>query len=116
MCRHTVGERPHSAAGWAGGRQSAARLPARSCGAHVGKKLRERRAILLSVRERRHRHRGSLVIRRAHAGLPKSGLGSHRACARCRHSGTDVRVNTRNRVLATPKCACHAVYAPSASS
>ncbi|RNC56202.1 putative thimet oligopeptidase, putative,metallo-peptidase, clan MA(E), family M3 [Trypanosoma cruzi] len=59
---------------------------------------------------------GSLVIRRARAGLSKSGQESHRACARCRHSGHDVRVNTRNRVLATPSSACHAVRAPSFSS
>ncbi|RNC42486.1 mucin-associated surface protein (MASP), partial [Trypanosoma cruzi] len=50
------------------------------------------------------------------AGLSKSGQESHRACAQCRHSGTDVRVNTRNRVLATPTGACHAVCAPSFSS
>ncbi|RNC34182.1 mucin-associated surface protein (MASP), partial [Trypanosoma cruzi] len=61
-------------------------------------------------------HRGFLVIRRARAGLSKSGQESHRACAQCRHSGTDVRVNTRNRVLATPTGACHAVCAPSFSS
>ncbi|RNE99779.1 hypothetical protein TcG_12197, partial [Trypanosoma cruzi] len=53
-----------------------------------------------AVREgRRHRHRGFLVIRRARAGLSKSGQVSHRACAEIRHSGHDVRVNTRNRVL-----------------
>ncbi|RNC34638.1 hypothetical protein TcCL_Unassigned02552 [Trypanosoma cruzi] len=65
---------------------------------------------------RRHRHRGPLVIRRARAGLSKSGQESHRASARCRHSGRDVRAKTRNRVLATPTSACHAVCAPSFSS
>ncbi|RNC36753.1 mucin-associated surface protein (MASP) [Trypanosoma cruzi] len=70
-----------------------------------------------AVREgRHHRHRGFLVIRRARAGLSKSGQESHRACALCRHSGTDVRVNTSNRVLATPTAACHAVCAASFSS
>ncbi|KAF5217520.1 hypothetical protein ECC02_009621 [Trypanosoma cruzi] len=59
---------------------------------------------------------GFLVIRKARAGLSKSGQESHRACARCRHSGTDVRVNTRNRVLSRPTSACHAVCAPSFSS
>ncbi|RNC51468.1 hypothetical protein TcCL_ESM11408 [Trypanosoma cruzi] len=48
--------------------------------------------------------------------MSKSGQESHRACARCRHSEHDVRVNTRNRVLATPSSACHAVCAPSFSS
>ncbi|KAF8303497.1 hypothetical protein TcYC6_0039410 [Trypanosoma cruzi] len=65
---------------------------------------------------RRHRHRELLVICRARAGLSKSGQESHRTCARCRHSGHDFRVDTRNRVLATPTSACHAVYAPSFSS
>ncbi|RNC53158.1 hypothetical protein TcCL_ESM09542 [Trypanosoma cruzi] len=60
---------------------------------------------------RRHRHRGLLVICRARAGLSKSGQVSHRACARSRHSGHDARVDTRNRVLATPTSACHAVCA-----
>ncbi|KAF8277460.1 hypothetical protein TcBrA4_0111520 [Trypanosoma cruzi] len=42
-----------------------------------------------AVREgRHHRHRGLLVIRRARAGLSKSGEESHRACAKIRHSGT----------------------------
>ncbi|RNC51992.1 thimet oligopeptidase [Trypanosoma cruzi] len=31
---------------------------------------------------------GFLVIRKARAGLSKSGQESHRTCARCRHSGT----------------------------
>ncbi|RNE99361.1 hypothetical protein TcG_12023 [Trypanosoma cruzi] len=42
-----------------------------------------------AVREgRHHRHRGFLVIRRARAGLSKSGQESRRAFAQCRHSGT----------------------------
>ncbi|EAN98842.1 hypothetical protein Tc00.1047053506767.410 [Trypanosoma cruzi] len=49
-------------------------------------------------------------------GLSKSGQESHRTFARCRHSGHDVRVDTRNRVLATPKNACHMVCAASFSS
>ncbi|EAN98163.1 hypothetical protein TcCL_ESM09311 [Trypanosoma cruzi] len=48
--------------------------------------------------------------------MSKSGQESHRACAPCRHSEHDVRVGTRNRVLATPTTACHAVCAPSFSS
>ncbi|RNC53366.1 hypothetical protein TcCL_ESM09310 [Trypanosoma cruzi] len=43
MCRHIVDGRAHSAADWAGGRQSAARWSARSCGAHVWKRSRRRR-------------------------------------------------------------------------
>ncbi|RNC52054.1 thimet oligopeptidase [Trypanosoma cruzi] len=62
---------------------------------------------------RRHRHRELLVICRARAGVSKSGQVSHRACARCRHSGHDVRVDTRNTALATPTSAFHAVCAPS---
>ncbi|EKF28783.1 hypothetical protein MOQ_007457, partial [Trypanosoma cruzi marinkellei] len=43
------------------------------------------------VREgRHHQHRGSAVIRRARAGLSKSGQESHCACAQCRGSGHDV--------------------------
>ncbi|RNC43942.1 hypothetical protein TcCL_NonESM06326 [Trypanosoma cruzi] len=42
MCPHTVDGQVHSAAGWAGGRQSAARRSTRSCGAHVGKRFRRR--------------------------------------------------------------------------
>ncbi|RNC34141.1 mucin-associated surface protein (MASP), partial [Trypanosoma cruzi] len=117
VCPHTVEGQAHSAAGWAGGRQSAARWSTRSCGAHVGKRFRRRQRRAGHRSEgRHHRHRGFLVIRRARAGLSKSGQVSHRACAQCRHSGTDVRVNTRNRVLATPTGACHAVCAPSFSS
>ncbi|RNC54704.1 mucin-associated surface protein (MASP) [Trypanosoma cruzi] len=48
--------------------------------------------------------------------MPRSGQESHRTCARCRHSRNDVRFNTRNRGLATPINACHAVCAPSFSS
>ncbi|RNC33905.1 hypothetical protein TcCL_Unassigned03353 [Trypanosoma cruzi] len=45
-----------------------------------------------SVREERHhRHRGLLVIRRARAGMSKSGRESHRAFAQSRLSGHDVR-------------------------
>ncbi|KAF8292262.1 hypothetical protein TcYC6_0118290 [Trypanosoma cruzi] len=43
MCPHAVGGQAHSAAGWAGGRQSAARRSARSGGVHVGKMFRRRR-------------------------------------------------------------------------
>ncbi|ESS62037.1 thimet oligopeptidase [Trypanosoma cruzi Dm28c] len=39
-------------------------------------------------KERHHRHRGLLVIRRARAGVSKSGQELHRACAGIRHSGT----------------------------
>ncbi|EKG03720.1 hypothetical protein TCSYLVIO_005228, partial [Trypanosoma cruzi] len=47
---------------------------------------------LTSVREgRHHRHRGLLLIRRARAGMSRSGQESHRACALCRRSGHDVR-------------------------
>ncbi|RNC35388.1 thimet oligopeptidase [Trypanosoma cruzi] len=94
MRPHTVDGRAHSAAGWAGEPQSAARWSARIWGAHVGKRfrLRQRRAGLLSKKGRRHRHRGFLVIRRARAGMSKSGQESHRACAQSRHSGHDVRV------------------------
>ncbi|ESS63144.1 hypothetical protein TCDM_09103 [Trypanosoma cruzi Dm28c] len=42
MCPHTVDGQVHPAAGWAGGRQSAARWSTRSCGAHVGKRFRRR--------------------------------------------------------------------------
>ncbi|RNC32479.1 hypothetical protein TcCL_Unassigned04903 [Trypanosoma cruzi] len=42
VCPHTVDGQAHSAAGWAGGRQSAARWSTRSCGAHVGKRFRRR--------------------------------------------------------------------------
>ncbi|RNC39100.1 hypothetical protein TcCL_NonESM11588 [Trypanosoma cruzi] len=42
MCPHTVDGQAHSAAGWAGGRQSAARWSTRSRGAHVGKRFRRR--------------------------------------------------------------------------
>ncbi|KAF8286464.1 hypothetical protein TcYC6_0037570 [Trypanosoma cruzi] len=62
---------------------------------------------------RRHRHRELLAVCRARDGLSKSGQESHRACARCRHSGHDVRVDTRNAALATPTSAFHAVCAPS---
>ncbi|EKG07945.1 hypothetical protein TCSYLVIO_000921 [Trypanosoma cruzi] len=42
VCPHTVDGRAHSAAGWAGGRQSAARWSARICGAHIGRRFRRR--------------------------------------------------------------------------
>ncbi|RNC38050.1 hypothetical protein TcCL_NonESM12746 [Trypanosoma cruzi] len=48
--------------------------------------------------------------------MSRSGQESHRACAQSRRSAHDVRVETRNRVLATPTSACHAVCAPSFSS
>ncbi|RNF04199.1 mucin-associated surface protein (MASP) [Trypanosoma cruzi] len=88
-----------------------------SCGAHVWRKLRERRTGLLGEEGKAPPTQKKLiVIRRARACLSRSGHESHRACARCRHSGTDVRVNSRNRVLAKPIDACHAVCAPSLSS
>ncbi|RNC55300.1 hypothetical protein TcCL_ESM07214 [Trypanosoma cruzi] len=86
MCPHIVDGRAHSAAGWAGGRQSAARLPAMSCGAHVGKKLRQRRAILLSVRERHHQHGVLLVICMAcSAWRSDSWRGPHMRMPKWRH-------------------------------
>ncbi|RNF00070.1 hypothetical protein TcG_11816 [Trypanosoma cruzi] len=89
MCPHIVDGRARSAAGWAGGRQSAARLWARSCGAHVWKKLRERRAGLLGEEGKAQQTQKKLiVILRTCAGLSRSGHESHRAFARCRHSGT----------------------------
>ncbi|RNC51717.1 hypothetical protein TcCL_ESM11132, partial [Trypanosoma cruzi] len=42
-CFHIVDGRAHSAADWAGGRQSAARWSARGGGVHVGKMFRRRR-------------------------------------------------------------------------
>ncbi|RNC42495.1 hypothetical protein TcCL_NonESM07845 [Trypanosoma cruzi] len=118
MCPHTVDGQLHSAAGWAGGRQSAARWSARSCGAHVGKRFRRRQ------RRAGHRSEGGTAPPtqrvpcdpQGACGLSKSGQESHRACAQCRHSGTDVRVNTRNRALATPTGASHAVCSTSFSS
>ncbi|RNC54579.1 putative thimet oligopeptidase, putative,metallo-peptidase, clan MA(E), family M3, partial [Trypanosoma cruzi] len=65
---------------------------------------------------RRHRHRVTCDLQGACAGLSRSGQESHRTCARCRHSGHDFRVDTRNRALATPTGHCHAVCAPSFSS
>ncbi|RNC33453.1 thimet oligopeptidase [Trypanosoma cruzi] len=48
-----------------------------------------------SVREgRHHRHRGLFVIRRARAGMSRSGQEPHRACAQSRHSGHDAQVVT----------------------
>ncbi|RNC39526.1 hypothetical protein TcCL_NonESM11110 [Trypanosoma cruzi] len=45
-----------------------------------------------SVREgRHHQHRGFLVMRRARAGMSRSGQESHSAFAQSRHSGHDVR-------------------------
>ncbi|ESS63062.1 mucin-associated surface protein (MASP) [Trypanosoma cruzi Dm28c] len=69
-----------------------------------------------SVRKwRRHRHRGFLVTRRARRPVEERAGVASRLCAEP-PLGNDVRVNTRNRVLATPTSACHAVCAPSFSS
>ncbi|RNC58879.1 hypothetical protein TcCL_ESM03489 [Trypanosoma cruzi] len=89
MCPHTVDGQVHSAAGWAGERQSAARWSARSFGAHFGKRFRRRQ------RRAGHRSQGGTAPPtqrvpcdpQARAGLSKSGQESHRACAQCRHSG-----------------------------
>ncbi|RNC32794.1 hypothetical protein TcCL_Unassigned04569 [Trypanosoma cruzi] len=45
--------------------------------------------------------------------MSKSGQESHRAFVQSRRSGHDVRIETRNRVLATPTGACHTAHAPS---
>ncbi|EKF28702.1 hypothetical protein MOQ_007542 [Trypanosoma cruzi marinkellei] len=58
---------------------------------------------------RHHRYSGLLVVCRAHAILPKSGRESRRVIAYCRDSGHDAVEDTRNRVLATPTSARHAV-------
>ncbi|RNC43297.1 hypothetical protein TcCL_NonESM07007 [Trypanosoma cruzi] len=115
MCPHIVDGRVHSDKDSACGLQSAARWSARSRGAHVRKKLRQRRAILLSVRDGTTDTERVPCDPQGACGLPKSGQESHRACAQC-HSGNDFRVNTRKRLLAAPKVACHAVCAPSFSS
>ncbi|RNF05458.1 hypothetical protein TcG_10729 [Trypanosoma cruzi] len=78
LCPHIVDERAHSAAGWAGGRQSAARWWARSCGAHVGKKLRQRRAGLLGEEGKAPpTQKKPIVIRRACAQVCR-GVGMSR--------------------------------------
>ncbi|RNC32465.1 mucin-associated surface protein (MASP) [Trypanosoma cruzi] len=118
MCPHIVDGRAHSAAGWAGGHQSAARWSARICGAHVGKRSRrrQRRAVLLSKKgtapptqrvpcdtkgTRRHVEEW--------AGIAPCLCAEPPLVARCPGCA-------RNRVLATPTGACHAVCAPSFSS
>ncbi|RNC33881.1 mucin-associated surface protein (MASP) [Trypanosoma cruzi] len=114
MCPHIVDGRAHSAAGWAGELQSAARWSARSCGAHVGKRFRrrQRRAGLLSEGgtapptqrvicdprgTRRHVEEWAGIASRLCAEPP---LG-----ARCPG-------RARNRVPATPTGACHTAHAP----
>ncbi|RNC39916.1 hypothetical protein TcCL_NonESM10679 [Trypanosoma cruzi] len=119
MCRHIVDGRARSAAGCAGGRQSAALWSTRSCGAHVWKRFRRRQW------RAGHRseggtapptHKGPIVTRRTRAGLSKSGQESRRACARCCGSGQNVRADAGNRVLATLTSAGRAVCAASFSS
>ncbi|ESS55664.1 hypothetical protein TCDM_12850 [Trypanosoma cruzi Dm28c] len=118
MCRHIADKRAHSAADWAGECQSAARWQEKSCGVFVGKmfRRRQRRASLLSKERDGTTDTEGYLWSAGCAGLSKSGQELHRACAEIRHFGHDVRVNTRNRVLATPSSACHAVCAPSFSS
>ncbi|KAF8297663.1 hypothetical protein TcYC6_0078300 [Trypanosoma cruzi] len=98
MCPHTVDGQVNSAAGWAGGRQSVARLSAKICGAHVWKRFRrrQRRADLLSKERKAPPTQELIVIRRARAGPSKSGQESHRTCAQSRDSMPDVCLDTRD--------------------
>ncbi|RNF03228.1 mucin-associated surface protein (MASP) [Trypanosoma cruzi] len=118
MCRHTVDGKAHSAAFWAGECKSAARWPTRSCGVFVWKRFRrkQRRADLLD-------EEGTPPPTQRVACDPQGACRpvEERAGVASRLCGDpplghDVRVNTRNRVLATPKSARHAVCAPSFSS
>ncbi|RNE96377.1 mucin-associated surface protein (MASP) [Trypanosoma cruzi] len=107
-----------SAGGWGKGRQSAARWSTRSCGAHVWKRFRRRQ------RRAGHRNQGGTAPPTQRVTCDPQGACrpvEERAGVASRLCGDpplghDVRVNTRNRVLATPKSACHAVCAPSLSS
>ncbi|RNC32376.1 mucin-associated surface protein (MASP) [Trypanosoma cruzi] len=114
MCPHIVDERTHSAAGWAGGHQSAARWSARSCGAHFGKRFRrrQRRAILLSeggTAPPTQRVICDTKGTRRHveewAGVASCLCAEPPLVARCPG-------RARNRVLVTPTNACHAMCAP----
>ncbi|ESS60492.1 hypothetical protein TCDM_11982 [Trypanosoma cruzi Dm28c] len=118
MCPHTVDGRAHSAAGWTGGRQSAARWSTRSCGAHVGKRFRRRQ------RRAGHRSQGGTAPPTQRVPCDPQGACrpveewagvASRLCA-VPPLGHDVRVNSRNRDLAAPEAVCCAVGAPSFSS
>ncbi|ESS61792.1 hypothetical protein TCDM_10583 [Trypanosoma cruzi Dm28c] len=115
MRPHVVDGRAHTAAGWAGGSQSAARWSARFCGAHVGRSFwrRQRRAILLSE--------GVTAPPTQKVTFDTEGTCRHVeewagiAPCLCAEPPLGARFpgRARNTVPATPTGACHAVYAPS---
>ncbi|KAF5216457.1 hypothetical protein ECC02_008255 [Trypanosoma cruzi] len=118
MRPHIVDGRAHSAADWAGGRQSAARWSERGCGAHVWKRFRRRRwrAGLLSKERTAPPTQGVTCDMQGACGPVEEWAGvASRLCA-VPPLGDQFPGRPRNRVLATPSSACHAVRAPSFSS
>ncbi|EKF26408.1 hypothetical protein MOQ_009900, partial [Trypanosoma cruzi marinkellei] len=119
MCRRIVDGRAHPAVDWAGGRQPTARWSTMNSRRSNREKVP---AEAEAGRPRQHGKDGATdtgTTCNAHGvRMPVeewAGVAS-RLCAKPRLRGDDGQVDTRNRFLATPKIACHAVCAPSFSS
>ncbi|RNF04591.1 hypothetical protein TcG_10994 [Trypanosoma cruzi] len=118
MRPHVVDGRAHTAAGWAGGRQSAARWSARFCGAHVGKSFwrRQRRAAQFSKKGTAPPTQKVICDMKGTRRHVEEWAGVAPCLCAEPPLGARFPSRARNTVPATPTSACHAVYAPFFSS